>query len=130
MDRLALVAKLEQLFAANEEFAAVYLFGSVARGEDGPQSDIDIAVLYPQATPHTLLDAPFALEANLNDQLHRRVQIVVLNTAPVDLVQRVLRDGILLAEKDPSRRVRFIVDARNRYWDMRPILDEYRGAKR
>jgi len=33
----------------------------------------------------------------------------------VDLIHRVLRDGILVYEQDRSRRIRFEVQARNAY---------------
>ena len=36
---------IEQYFAALDEVVLAYLFGSHARGEAGPLSDIDIAVL-------------------------------------------------------------------------------------
>ncbi len=130
VDRAALIARLEEIFAGHNEFAAVYLFGSVARNQDRADSDIDIAVLYKGEAPGTLLEAHFGLEADLGEKFERSVQIVVMNTAPVDLVHRVLRDGVLIAEKDPTRRVRFIVDARNRYWDMLPIWNEYRGVSK
>jgi hypothetical protein len=41
------------------------------------------------------------------------VDLVVLNAAPVDLVHRVLRDGILLLERDPVERIRFETKARS-----------------
>jgi hypothetical protein len=51
---------------------------------------------------------------------------VVLNRAPIDLVHRVLREGIPVSERNASVRIAFEVDARNRYWDVLPILREYR----
>jgi hypothetical protein len=52
-----------------------------------------------------------------------------MNTAPADLVHRILADRTLLVDASPSRRVRFEVDARNRYFDLKPMLDRYRRAK-
>ena len=57
------------------------------------------------------------------------VQVVALNHAPVDLVHRVLRDGKLLVDRDPSARIRFEVRARNEFFDLKPILDRYRAAR-
>jgi uncharacterized protein len=57
----------------------------------------------------------------------------VLNEAPADLVHRVLRDGQLIFEADRSARIRFEVRRRNEYFDLLPILTEYRrprGARR
>jgi len=106
---------------------AAWLFGSAARGEERPGSDVDLAVLLGRARrPRTLDDLPLTLEADLASELGREVQVVVVDWAPVDLVRRVLRDGVLLVDRDRSARIRFEVDARNRYFDMLPILREYR----
>jgi hypothetical protein len=52
-----------------------------------------------------------------------------MNTAPADLVHRILADRTLLVDSAPSLRIRFEVDARNRYFDMKPMLDRYRRAR-
>jgi uncharacterized protein len=105
---------------------AAYLFGSQARGDARPDSDVDVAVLYTRTPPSTLEGAPFDLEAQLEAELGRPVQIVVLNRAPVDLIHRVLRDGKLVLERDRSARIQFEVRARNEYFDMQPLLAQYR----
>jgi uncharacterized protein YutE (UPF0331/DUF86 family) len=66
------------------------------------------------------------LEAALETLLHLPVLIVVLNRAPVDLAKRVLGDGILLLDRDPSRRIRFEVRTRQEFWDLEPFLRRYR----
>ena len=105
---------------------AAYLFGSEARGTAGPRSDVDVAVLYGEAPAKTLAAQPYDLEDDLHGLLGRPVQIVVLDAAPPDLVHRVLRDGQLVLDRDPSTRIRFEVDARNAYFDLLPFLDRYR----
>jgi uncharacterized protein len=114
------------LGSSGADVAAVYLFGSVARGAAGAQSDIDLAVLYRTLPPSTLLGQPFDAEAELSARLGRPVQIVVMNRAPVDLVHRILRDGLLLLELDRSARIAFEVRARNEYFDILPVLRLYR----
>jgi predicted nucleotidyltransferase len=118
----------EFVAAAGSEIVAVYLFGSQARGTAGPASDIDLAILYADE-PHRSLDGlPLDLEADLERTLGTRVQVIVLNRAPVDLVHRVLRDGKLLLDRDRSRRIRFEVKARNEFFDLQPVLARYRAA--
>jgi len=124
----AITSLLAQEFQ-NQPVAAVYVFGSVARGTDRTDSDIDIAVLYLETPSRTLMERPFLLEAALSLKLHRPVQIIVLNDAPADLVHRVLRDGLIILEKDAARRVEFEVRSRNLYWDLLPVLKEYRGHR-
>lgn len=107
-----------------------YLFGSEARGASGPESDVDVAILYSDEPPATLDSPARALEAELERLLGRPVEIVVLNSAPVDLVHRVLRDGRLVFEGNRSARIAFEVRARNEYFDLLPILDRYRRVER
>ena len=46
MDRDRIAQEIAHVFAArNDDAAAVYLFGSVARGEDRPDSDVDVAAI-------------------------------------------------------------------------------------
>ena len=108
---------------------AVYLFGSFARGTEGPESDVDVAVLYSDPPARTFDGLPLALEESLEKRLGRAVEVVVLNHASADLIHRVLRDGKLLIDLDSSSRIQFEVRARNEYFDLQPILRCYRKTK-
>jgi predicted nucleotidyltransferase len=110
--------------------AAAYLFGSFGRGEQGPDSDVDVGLLYSVPPASTLEGQPFLAAAELESLLGRRVDLVVLNGAPADLIHRVLRDGRLLLQADPSLRVAFEVRSRNLYFDLLPILRRYRRGGR
>lgn len=126
---LPFVQQLAEFFqAGNEAIACGYLFGSVTRGEASEKSDIDIAVLY-RHSPTPGFDAVgVPLAGELERLLGKPVDVVVMNSAPVDLIHRILRDGILIFDRDPVFRVRFEVIARNKYFDLKPILDRYRRA--
>ena len=135
MDAASSVERLRRAFHGREQgVAAVYLFGSVARGESRPGSDLDVAVLFEPAPERgTFESLRLDLRAELESDLRQEIDFVVLNHAPPDLVHRVLCDSVLVIEPDPSSRVRFEVRARNEYWDLKPYLDEYRrtpGASR
>jgi uncharacterized protein len=130
MDADHLEASLRRAFAtAPPEIIAVYLYGSRARGTATARSDVDLALLYRTPPPPSLEGLPFDIEAELERGLGVPVEIVVLNDAPVDLVHRVLRDGILLLDRDRSRRIRFEVKARNEFFDLQPHLARYRAAR-
>ena len=118
---------LREFFATQpDRIIAAYLFGSVARGTAGARSDVDVAVLYAAAPPATLESLPLDLESRIGQLVGRTAQVIVLNTAPVGLVHRVLRDGVLLLDRAPSARIRFEVRARNEFFDLQPILARYR----
>ena len=133
-------AKMDLTFAANrlrEYFEAhsrgvvcVYLFGSVARGTARGDSDVDVAVLLERDLPPTLSGSAVSLGGELERHLGRPVDLVVLNRAPVDLVHRVLRDGVLVFDPRPRERIQFEVRARNAYFDLKPVLDRYRKVAR
>ena len=129
VDRDAVCEALAEYYRGDTAVAAVYLFGSVATGGAKADSDIDVGVLYRHAPPATLLGQPYEHEAALAKQLGRPVQIIVMNSAPSDLVHRVVRDGVLVSQADPSARVAFEVRARGAYFDMIPMLREYRRAR-
>jgi predicted nucleotidyltransferase len=122
-----LVERLRARLAREPEpLVAAYLYGSVARGEAHARSDVDLALLYRMPPARVLASPPRLLEDELERELGRPVEVVVLGEAPPDLVRRVLRDGILLLDRDRAARLRFEVQAWNEYFDLQPILDLYR----
>lgn len=94
-------ASLEELRARREEIlriatargaANVRVFGSVARGEAGPASDVDFVVeLAPERTLFDLSELILDLEAALG----RRVDVVEL-TRPSRVADRIRREAVPL----------------------------------
>lgn len=131
METATAEAALREFFAEHAEergVAAAYLFGSVARGTAGPRSDVDVGVLYSGQPPAGL--RRFALEGEIEEVLRRPIQVVTLDDASPDLVHRVLRDGILVSERDRSRRIAFEVRSRAEYFDLEPVRRLYRRLPR
>lgn len=120
---------IADVLSANPGVAAAYVFGSVTSGTTGPDSDVDIAILFTATPPHTLDSARFALAGQLEAALGTPVDLVVLNDAPVDLSIRVLRQGRLIVDRDASARIGFEVRTRNEAFDLEPLLARYRSAR-
>ena len=125
----AVLQQLRTFFCCHHvDIVCVYVYGSVARGEARGESDIDVAVLYAQEPRPTLDGLGLELGYTLERLLGRPIDLVVLNRAPLDLIHRVLRDGILVYDGDPSSRIRFEVQARSAYFDLLPYLRQYRRS--
>jgi len=97
-----LVGRVRRCLEPRPEILDAYVFGSAARGEMQPHSDIDVAVYVddPGALP-----SRYGYAAGLTEELMRalrtdRVDVVVLNQAPPVLYHRVLRDGIRVVARD------------------------------
>jgi hypothetical protein len=71
----------------------VRLFGSAARGEDTPDSDIDLLV---DVTGVTSSWFPGSLTAELEQLLGRRVQVVIRRSLSPLIRESVLREAIPL----------------------------------
>ena len=111
-DRIAVVV------ATFAEVSATWVFGSVARGEERPDSDIDVAVL-PSGAGMTF-DRQLTLAARLEAVTGRRVDLVVLGLRELVLCHEVLTLGCLVHEADRERRIDFVSDALVRASDFMP----------
>jgi uncharacterized protein len=111
----SLAAQLAALLEAEPDVVVAYLFGSRARGTPRPGSDADVAVLLADDTD------PHARQVELSAALGPEVDVVVLNHVPVALGYRVLRDGVLLVNRDDRARVRHWVRTVDRYLDSEPL---------
>ncbi|MFM7147429.1 MAG: type VII toxin-antitoxin system MntA family adenylyltransferase antitoxin [Actinomycetales bacterium] len=85
-----------------------YVFGSVARGEATPQSDLDVAALFPEPAP-----------VSFEIVMPAGVDLLVLNDAPLEIKGKIALDGQLLFEDDPVARVRWEATTRKIYLDER-----------
>jgi uncharacterized protein len=113
--------RLAGVFAAHGVVVA-YLFGSRAEGTATASSDHDVAVLFDDADP--ALDATVRLADDLAHVLGTSVDVVDLDRSVLELRGRVAERGRLLYGSDEPRRVRFEVDARMRWIEFRPVVEE------
>jgi predicted nucleotidyltransferase len=115
---------IEALLSREKDVVAAYLFGSVARGCTHPTSDVDLAVLLdPELSAVEQVERQLALMGALDTTADRPVQITLLNRASLTLIYQVLRDGVLLRERDSHERIAFEVRAIRLYLDLKPMLE-------
>jgi uncharacterized protein len=128
MDRVAVIAALRDYFVSRSDVIAAYLFGSLARDEGRASSDIDVAVLLAAGEPRQPADYDvlFAMQDDLEERFRRRVDLLAMHGAPLDLLHRVLRDGVLVSDAEPRRRQEFELNVRTQYFDFLPLLLRHR----
>jgi uncharacterized protein len=91
----AVKTKRDQILAIAERHGAhhVRVFGSAARGEAGPESDVDLLVeVGPQRTPFF----PGGLIADLEELLGCRVEVVTPDALHARIRQQVLEEAVPL----------------------------------
>lgn len=111
-------------FTQQEDVVAAYLFGSVARNQASHLSDVDIAVLLdPDLGSEASVERQLQLMVALDDFADREVQVTILNRASPMLAYQVVKDGILLYERDPDDREAFEVRTMKIYFDVKPMLE-------
>lgn len=118
------LARLRAALEDRREVLEAYLFGSRARDETGPHSDVDVAVTLAR---EAAAEPPFGHAARLAADLmaaldESRVDVVVLNDASPLLYHRVLRDGVRILSRDLRATTTREGRALSRYCDYVPQL--------
>ncbi len=110
-------------FAAQPAVKAAFLFGSQARGNIHPGSDVDIGVLLKRDAPTDPL-LPVSFTNDLMDILDRSdVDVVILNDASPLLVHRVARKADVLFATSSTVVAEFIIGAMQQFEDTRPLRE-------
>jgi len=115
---------LREELGTDAAVAAVYLFGSRSRGTATGVSVVDIGILL-----HSKIDESRYFDLRL-EFLSRimailktgKVDVVVLNNAPMHLAHEIVSRGNLLLDRDPRQRASFEADRIGRYLDFKPFL--------
>lgn len=106
---------------------AIYVYGSWARGEQWPQSDLDLAVLLP---PGREISDPLVLAGAVARCVGREVDVVDLRKAGNVLRHEVLVDGETLHNERPDEVLYWEASAISRYAhhreEIRALLEDFR----
>lgn len=119
-----IISELNEYFKKRPEVILVYLFGSVARKEEGVLSDIDVGVLIDPGKK--IIEGSYGYKADVTADLmsllkSNAIEIVLLNSAPPLLAHRVVRDGVVVHCKDEEVRIAFEVRTLQRFIDTKPL---------
>jgi len=128
------IEEVKVFIKGQERVRVAYLFGSYAKGKAGPLSDFDIAVLLDGCLgERESFDLRLRLINGISSILKTdKLDVVVMNEAPLLLNYNILREGRILDSKDELERVMFETHILSRYLDRRYYDERYvkMGIKR
>lgn len=120
--------------ATQADVVAVYLFGSFGTEFQGQHSDIDLGVVY-YPGKHPDLRRELSIEAELSLLFDSdRIDLINLNSAPLQLRYRAVAEGTILYEGDADKLSDFLEETYRLYGDyqvdLKAYYKEYRCALR
>ncbi len=98
-DRIKKLIPAIQKYMSGQPILRAWLFGSCSRGEESPESDIDILVDYDNAHGMVTLLQMGGMLMDLSDLLGRKVDLVEKSGLKEFARQSVERDKILIYER-------------------------------
>jgi predicted nucleotidyltransferase len=121
MDRESLIHLTRQYLSGDADIQLAYLFGSRVNGTLGPMSDIDLGVLF--VNKGDLLSMQSQLSYRLGKTVSPLVvDVVVLNTAPIELAHEVISQGICVYQRNQEIQVDYEARILSQYADYLPFL--------
>ncbi|WP_158666505.1 type VII toxin-antitoxin system MntA family adenylyltransferase antitoxin [Salinibacter altiplanensis] len=108
--------RLQEVFADHPAVRAAYVFGSVAADRERDRSDLDLGIVVDpgrwNSTDHKILLTTDCMEATERD----RIDLVVLNDAPLVVQFEAVRPNVLLYARDDFHHGRFFSRGARMYW--------------
>ena len=122
---------LDKILKKRSYIIFAYLFGSKVKGYANEMSDWDIAIYFKEPLRNNNHWPAFELEAELSRAIGGTVQVTVLNNplSPVFAFQ-ILKDGIVLLDRDPNLRMDFENRTMRHYYDWQYFLKRQMEADR
>ena len=122
---------INNYLASRSEIMMDFLFGSVAADSAGSESDIDIAVYYDP--PNKIIEYETQTQYPAEDRIWfdlerltgREVDLLVLNRAPVTIVDTVLREGKPLFIRDRKIYLDLLLRTSREAEDYRDFIEDF-----
>jgi predicted nucleotidyltransferase len=125
--KAALLKTLTEELEKDKEVLFAYLYGSYAYGPVSPGSDIDVAVYLKPSDMKKFIRKEQELTFTLATKVHNdRIDLRILNGSPFLLQYSVIKDGIPFFVRDAREKVDFETRVMNRFFELKPYLDEYK----
>jgi predicted nucleotidyltransferase len=110
---------------------SVYIFGSFLKGNAGKASDIDLAYLLDdrayKAEAIIAMSPAHLIAAQVGMKFDRQTDVMILNSASLELAYEVVTSGKCIFEFDPNLRMEYEIKIKGMYFDFRPFLEKLRA---
>lgn len=127
MDRQLMIDTIKKTIEKDSEVLFAYLFGSSVYHDEVFGNDIDVAVYLKTLDMMGYLEKEEELTAALVTSFHNdRIDLRILNVSPFLLQYNVIKEGLPIFVRDERQRVGFEITVMNRFFELKPYLDEYR----
>ncbi|HLD41221.1 MAG TPA: HepT-like ribonuclease domain-containing protein [Candidatus Omnitrophota bacterium] len=127
--------ELKDYFANQKNISMAFIFGSFAKGQHLPDSDVDIAVYFnPQGRAVEWEEETFYPEEDriwreLENLLDREVDLLILNRAPSTMASKIIKTGLPIFIKDRSFYWRFFLTVNSASADFKEFIQNYRRIR-
>ncbi len=110
--------ELIEYFSSKDSVILAYLFGSTVRGDTGRLSDVDIGILLNEnISKNDRFDLELKLISEISALIKKnKIDLVVLNEAPLLLAYNIIKNGIILKSSE-TERVNFETKILSMYMD-------------
>jgi len=126
-DKATLLKILTEVVEKDEEVLFAYLYGSHAYDPVPPESDIDVAVYLKISDMKNFIKKEQELTFTLATKVRNdRIDLRILNASPFLLQYSVIKEGIPFFVRDARERVDFETRVMERFFELKPYLDEYK----
>lgn len=98
MDRKSVIDIIKKFFEKDGRIEKVWLFGSFARGEEGPASDVDLAITEVKNTKFSYFDLA-DVQYRLEKLIHRNVDIGFSEFVSERVSSSISKEAVLIYEK-------------------------------
>lgn len=115
--------KLKSIFSGYSEIDGVYLFGSYASDKSSELSDLDLGIVYNNAT---IKEKKLDLYADLVKKGFEDVDIVFFNSADLVLQFEIIHHNKLIYRKEGFNHGELFSNTIRKYFDFKPFLDRQR----
>lgn len=129
------IQELKEYFKNQKNISMAFIFGSFAKGQHLPDSDIDIAVYFNPAgrvlewEEDTFYPEEDRIWRELENLLDREVDLLVLNRAASTMASKVLKTGLPIFIKDRSLYWRFFLTINSASADFKEFIQDYRRIR-